>query len=209
MYQILLQALETRNLVFTCPVTLDNDETCNQCWDYELVRTVACLTDEERQSVERKMSKISHICSGDFQRCPSCKFVCFNEESIKRAECGMCHFQFCWSCLSEWNAPYNSDACGNAICTRQDPRLSHLAEKSEMEFMEYTGTETYKTRLCPGCSFIINFDGVCKHMTCPSCGTSFCFVCLELYNTEDGIWPCGEYDEECNMAPHQTEIPVK
>ena len=165
MYTILLESLDKKSLIFTCPATLDNDEKCNQCWDYQLVRSVACLSDNEMQSVEKKMNKISQICSGDFQRCPNCSIVCINIGSIKRTRCGMCSYAFCWFCLSEWNAPFDDYECGNDICTRQDPRLSYLTDHSEMVVMGYTGTETYQTRLCPGCGFIIQPNKGCKHMT--------------------------------------------
>ena len=201
--------LEEKSLIFRCPATLDNDEKCDECWDYKLVRTVSCLSDTEKRWVERTMSENVQFCSPKSQHCPNCQIYCVNENSRKRGRCVKCDHEFCWSCRLKWNNIGNNVQCGNDRCTGEDPRVIHLKENTKKKQMGYTGVEAYDTRACPRCGFVIHHTGGCKQVVCPGCKVNFCFVCLSIYDKETQTWPCGTYNVACEVAPIQTEIPTK
>ena len=201
--------LEQRSLIFTCPALKADGQKCGDCWDYLVVRDVACLTTPEKQSTEKKMNEIDKTCSAKAQACPKCGIFCVNLQRRKRAKCGSCQFEFCWSCQRKWHNTGGDKQCGNDTCTGVDPRLKYLKEKTKKKVMEYTCLEAYDTRACPGCGFIIHHNGGCKQTKCPSCQIDFCFVCLSVYNTQTKKWPCGRYNVKCEIAPIQTKIPEK
>ena len=201
--------LGQKSLIFTCPATKANGEECADCWDYTLVREVACLTTKETKWADETINHIDMTCSARAQNCPNCNILCLNQQNRKRAQCGKCKFEFCWSCQLKWHNSGDNNRCGNDICSGVDQRLSYLKKETGKKTMGYTGIEAYDTRACPHCGFIIHHKGGCKQTKCPSCQIDFCFVCLSIYNKQTSVWPCGSYSAKCTLAPIQSKIPEK
>lgn len=50
-------------------------------------------------------------------------------------------------------------------------------------------------RACPKCYTRIEHKENCKHMKCYNCKTEYCHICLGI--KANGVWPCGNYNDEC------------
>jgi len=91
--------------------------------------------------------------------------------------------------------------------------LASVNKNFKLQELKGCGTKTIasvtgcpNTRACPRCGALIYHIDQCKHMPCTTCGSSFCFVCLGLQNS-DKTWPCGSSSDQCYVAPRQTFIP--
>ena len=205
--ELVTTTLEKKGFLFRCPYENEDDEPCEQMWDYDLVRHVACFTDEEKNRAEKQMGDNYLVCAAKAQKCPQCKIYCVKQqEKVRRVNCVACWHTFCWACLHEWQST-DTKHCGNEDCTGRDPRLRYLEKNSKKKIMGYSGVESYDVRACPGCGFIIHHTEGCKQMQCYTCRIDFCFVCLKIYNRETRTWPCGSYSAKCEPVPIQTELP--
>ena len=206
--------VKDRSTVFRCPATITEpgggSRLCEDVWDYNLVRHVACLTDQEKQDIEKKLGELHLVGTSKAQQCPRCAYYCVRADTSEmRICCAICSQKmgkqcfFCWACLRKWKSK-DMRRCGNWECSAEDPRLLYLEHADKIQ-MGYTGITTYGTRACPQCGFLIHCTGGCKHMRCSACRLDFCFVCLK--SATGGNWRCGNYDSECTPAPLQTRLP--
>ena len=108
---------------------------------------------------------------------------------------------FCWYCRQAWRPGFKG--CGNRNCDGAAAKLMELKECDVKKIASVTGCPN--TRACSRCGILIYHIDKCKHMAC-RCGCNFCFVCLQLQNS-NGTWPCGSADDRCTVAPRQTTIP--
>merc|ERR1712115_613279 len=65
-------------------------------------------------------------------------------------------------------------------------------------------------RACPGCAELLYHTAACKHMDCPRCNASFCWLCLKLHEEHDGTTYDWSVSVPCPIAPRQTRttLPV-
>ena len=197
---------------FTCPyVDAFGRPSCNQRWEFFLVSHVACLSADERKDFEKKIIENYEKKAAGIQKCPGCVNYCQRKDrNNRRVFCAICthtkkrNFEFCWNCLGEWTV-HGTDWCGNQNCDGLDERIRILS-KCKTKLMTYCNQECPMIRGCPKCGMLIEHMEACKHMDCPSCKHSFCFVCL-MGKKSDGTWECGSYQRICNLAPRQPVLP--
>ena len=197
---------------------------CPQCdheWQYSLIRQVAPPSAADLQLFDVLLSENYFRSTKGFQKCPGClvwsyrdpQHAAINETSC-RVTCPLCTemrsvfylipFEYCWTCLREWNAG-ESNYCGNADCQAgADPRTAYMKSQPLKTIGQVPGCPSM--RGCPKCGVLLEHTAACKHMDCKSCKFSFCFVCLKPKNPVDGQWQCGSYNAICQVAPHQTTL---
>lgn len=180
------------------------DPDCDTLWLFKSIIDAACLSPTETHEFELKMisNKLSDQ-STNIKECPGCKNLCrrLNKDET-RIRCRNCtsangrNFDFCWSCLEQWQSRGSGGWCGNLKCgdhTKVFKTLSNCGTK------DLNGVECPSMRACPKCLMLIEHTERCKHIKCPSksCKYEFCFICLEHY-------PCKTaYDKPCALAPRQ------
>ena len=59
-----------------------------------------------------------------------------------------------------------------------------------------------EARACPACKAVLMNVEKCKHTDCPTCGKSFCWLCLSIKD-QSGVWPCGSFNLYCGLASNQ------
>ena len=90
--------------------------------------------------------------------CGSCNHIC--KLNDQRYGCENCKKEFCAKC--------HKDHAGR-FCETENENL----------FQEYMRKIT---KQCPKCMVNIEKDGGCNHMTCSSCQTHFCWICLGIFD---------------------------
>ena len=150
----------------------------------------------------------------DIRQCSVCKTNQMRDftkkwyDSKNRVVCNECsrkaghEMSFCWICRQPWQS--GSKGCGNSNCDWEAAKLKELKECGTKTIDKVSGCP--HTRACPKCGVLIYHIDQCKHMTCKQCNCKFCFVCLELPNS-DGKYTCGGAYEACTLAARQTSIP--
>lgn len=88
--------------------------------------------------------------------------------------------------------------CGNDGCT-EDPiyMILRTCRNETIPFNFVTSgvvKDIPRVRICVECTMPIEHKNTgCKHVTCSSCKTKFCHVCLKVPNGDS--WPCkGAYE---------------
>ena len=168
--------------------------------------------DKEEQLLTVAIS-VNFCESQDIQLCPGCESFCTRKDSNNPAvKCLSCtnkkmkDYHFCWYCLKEWNNPSNFRECGNSGCLKDD--IDQLRASPLMEFND--GTKVVKVpqiRACPECFTVIQHHGGCNEMTCRSCKTKFCFICLTKTSGGSLICKGRNYTKiTCTPAPIQTKL---
>lgn len=189
---------------FQCPVS-DNKQCCI-VWDYDVIRRILVLTEEEKERFETKLSRNVLNSSSDQRTCPNCTVFCTRQNTTdKRIKCLMCkkngkQYEFCWECLGEWIS-FGTENCGNTNCCTEEQIYAILREAPGINIIGLEGCPSI--RACPKCGSLISHKEICKHMACP-CGTRFCFICLKMANDEG--YQCGSYNSKCGIAPRQSHL---
>ncbi|XP_028284772.1 probable E3 ubiquitin-protein ligase ARI8 [Parambassis ranga] len=179
---------------------------CNTVWPFVEVCKMALLTPPEVNRIKKNLAFNSYKENLNIQTCPGCMSSVVREDgSNLRVRCKTCMtkrgctFEFCWQCLKEWKGPWRhrSDHCDNEGC--HNPALRTLAACPEMTF-DSMRVRCPSVRACPTCGALLEHSKkMCKHIICPRCDVSFCFICLKPNYT------CSQL---CCVAPRQTTLPV-
>ena len=108
---------------------------CSVVWSFENIIDAACLTPVETKEFERKMisNRLSNQ-TNEVKKCPGCETYCRRiKENKTRMRCKKCtsangrNFDFCWSCLREWNNSKKAGWCGNLECVDHTELFECLA----------------------------------------------------------------------------------
>lgn len=166
-----------------------------------LLYTIAAYTNEEKSAADVKLSSNyfartdsdMHVCAND-----DCKYIIYREPANKsyKVQCTKCQKFTCWNC----SKPHNGDVwCGNDAC---DPvaMVQQLIELGDTK--KINNKDVWDTRLCPNpaCAQVIGHYANCKHMTCKSCNTQYCHICLKLWGGDNGC----SHGIDCQPVPKQT-----
>jgi len=194
----LIEKLHVKCVV--CPVI-----NCGKTWNWDDVCAVADMTSDE---YIRYSKIINERNNSKKLKCPHCMVLTDRPHELNknRVNCSHCKKDdFCWSCGQLWKGK-GYQLCGNSSCATEVinkklqtcPMISPTYLDSSAKWFP---VKMPSIRACPGCLFLIEHKRECKHMACPACKTSFCFVCLGL--KKDGKWPCGTHETKCSTAPRQ------
>ena len=192
---------------FVCPSYPD----CDVEWPYNVVKHVACLSVNQTQEFDLRMSENYIKKDADTQTCPSCsayiyKGCCTIENRVQCLSCLHFNgkvFEFCWVCLKEWTNRRSKIDCGNPDCDEMVKRIKLLAECPTMMICDRMCPSV---RGCPNCGTLIEFIDACNQMQCEACEQYFCFLCLHHSSpTPDTI--CVSYRSRCRVADRQTTLP--
>ena len=169
------------------------------------------FTAEEIQEFESGLSmnwmrEYSKVCPN-----PKCnQQICKIDMKTNRVVCPRCRYgDFCYNCLKIWKGS-GSDFCGNEECKFFVDFLAKCPWNKRFELRDTKDGGKVKCynapqfRACPHCSLIFEHKMGCKHMTCKSCGTKFCWLCLQ--KLKNGSWPCGSFDEYCGKVEQAQSI---
>ena len=183
---------------------------CDVEWPFDVIKRYGGATTTELDQLQLGMSHNYCAKSNNINQCPKCGSYCMRvQTNVNSVRCFTCskksnsNIYFCWFCLQDWKSSLSSSSCGNANCNDAE-KLTQLQSCGKVKVL-YTDIETFKLRACPKCGIVIEHAGGCKKMTCETCKTKFCFVCLRMMS--QGSWPCGSFDTKCAAAPVQTSIP--
>eukprot|EP01083_Nonionella_stella_P178312 629484_1 len=145
--------------------------------------------------LEIELAKNKFIDNYDYQKCINCSLFIYRKQvPMDKVKCfclcPLCDTKFCWLCSNEWKTRDKAKHCGNNECT-----ISWT--KQHLGILQTCKTKTIgrvsqipEVRACPKCNELIFHVTACKHMSCRSCKTQFCFCCLKLYRQQGG-WQCG------------------
>jgi len=145
------------------------------------------------------------------QKCCKCDTVHFKHEDPVKSVCGrddykklktqcvMCDSHFCWNCGQEFKGDH---ICDSDKMTVFEETVTILRECSGKTIGPMDDVPSIRACPNPDCGQLITHWEECKHMKCEKCWTEFCFVCM-LPKVDDS-WQCGDYDDECDIAPRQT-----
>jgi hypothetical protein len=131
--------------------------------------------------------------------CPNCKENLYKGElETNRVRCPRCNYgDFCIRCCKKWIGKDNS-VCGNQGCAIIDEVLEKSPWNKKFNLKDKDKVAPYmapKHRACPNCKTLIKHSSGCKHMACPVCLKSFCWICLGL--KENNKWKCGDPFDYC------------
>lgn len=176
-------------------------------WKLSIIQQYGCVSDNEMDALRNKLSENFIKRNPDIRECPGCGCYCEQMDKTKgRVYCQQCAKEnktatYCFYCSKPWNNPSSAIKCGNSNCdTGVTLNIVRTAPRKKI-----IGVSCPSIRLCPKCGSKIEHKEFCKHMTCKSCGTEFCFICLRT--KQCGMWQCGGYNTKCTAAPIQTSIP--
>ena len=187
--------VKSRKTKITCPV-----QRCQAEWKIsEIIKRG--LTPKERESFETGVTKNTLRAQG-FQECLRCSAYIQRQGNGTRMSCPICkqrgtQYEFCWTCQKQWRNHNSYNICGNVPC---DPNAELQKILNTCSTKGLYGVQVPEVRACPHCKKAINHKEACKHMTCPSCGTEFCYICLSIKSKS---WSCGSYNSPCTAAPRQ------
>ena len=187
--------VKKRKVRIICPIR----NCCAEWKASEIVKRG--LKPKEKESLETGLAKNVFREQG-FLECPQCSGFIERSGNGTRMNCHICQkrgtpYEFCWSCQKEWINKDSYSNCGNIPC---DPNADYQKILSTCKTKVLFGVKVPEVRACPSCKKAINHKEACKHMTCPTCRTRFCYICLAVYN---GHWPCGAYNSPCKLASAQ------
>jgi len=182
---------------------------CRIEWQYTDVRRIGCLSNDQKEHFERKLSENYLLRACGVQQCPKCSTYCERiDKKTSRLICPICtkkatgtKFEFCWFCLHAWKDWKSQQKCGNDGCKGVDMRLSVLLNAPKKTVGSVADVPSM--RACIKCGLLIEHESACKHMTC-RCGYQFCFICLKSKVADK--WTCGAYNAKCDVAPVQSSI---
>jgi len=194
-----LDEVQKGRYIFVCP-----DSGCKRIWNYSHVRhVVAGFDDKKWMKIETKATENRMYRERGYQQCPGCSTWCIrlNSKDI-RLRCRACSkgrtFEFCWACQQEWKGT-GDRCCGNKGCDGKDPRIRVLSAAEKKVIDSIPGCPSI--RACPKCGSLINHIDKGPHMTCTSCTTEFCFICLKPWRQ-----PTVHRLTHCVIAPVQTTL---
>ena len=193
---------------FVCP----SYPVCSMEWPYKVVKHVACLSINQTQEFDLRMSENYIRKDVNTQTCPRClAYIDRGNTTENRVKCPSCRhlngkmFEFCWACLKEWRNHRSRSDCGNPDCDEMVKRIKLLAECPTMMICDRMCPSV---RGCPNCGTLIEFIDACNQMQCRACKQYFCFLCLHHSSpTRDTI--CISYWSQCKIAGRQTTLPKK
>jgi len=200
--------LQDGNFKFSCP-------SCRAPMHWFVVRHIlsSVMSNQELQQSLDTINKNFVKQRPDIRQCSVCKTNQMRDFTKKwygnknRVVCNECSSKagheksFCWICCQPWQS--GSKGCGNSNCNGDAAKLKELERCSLKKLGLVTCPDT---RACPKCGVLIYHIDKCKHMKCAHCYSKFCFVCLQLPNSDEK-YPCGGAHDACTVAPRQTSIP--
>ncbi|KAJ4362673.1 hypothetical protein N0V95_001381 [Ascochyta clinopodiicola] len=98
---------------------------------------------------------------------PSCTAVGIIDESAPgypQVQCSECRFRSCAACAMPW---HTEQTCAEVAATAMDAQMSD-PEKVTLRLMQSKGGKR-----CPNCQLVVEKDGGCPSMFCPSCKKYF------------------------------------
>lgn len=183
---------------------------CNQAWNNEDILKGCVLSPDEYLFFSAKLSFnfLNKKRKSEIKICPGCNSYCERSRCIdSHVKCSKCSdsrftFKFCWFCLQSWTKDHE---CPNSIFEDLGSNLEikrQLIEcpKVTLDYSHMCGVPS--KRLCPSCKALLQHDQACKSMLCTFCKTEFCFACLKT--ARDGKLSCGEFNQQCVVAPIQS-----
>ncbi len=127
----------------------------------------------------------------DFQIC-TCGVFAVNDTMYSKQQCSDCKRRLCFFCNEDWNDAKMKNqkyTCGYN-CKWENYLTYQLVPSGYNKDLKIPNR-----RVCPKCKICGAKDDRCKFHTCPSCGHSFCFICLK---PEKGQTVCPTaYDQPC------------
>merc|ERR1712048_227053 len=139
-----------------CPVK----ETCGSVvQSFELLH----LTDDETFSKYERFRRM-HV-DPSLRQCPKCDVLC---QPSRDVEGGIILEMQCRQCLAEF-CYHHSNAHAGQSCEAYRRRLD--------EDEQHALALDTETKPCPGCGILTDKISGCNHMTCPRCGTEWCWIC--------------------------------
>eukprot|EP01083_Nonionella_stella_P104757 300647_1 len=206
---------KNKNAVFImCPVP-----DCDTEWDWNTCLRIADMNDHEitKYNLIRANRKPDTIILQ--KTCPYCGELTKKLQEMKnyRVKCDQCKKgDWCFGCEQPWKSS-GRILCGNSNC-KLVSGINDILQNCPMQDVSYLSCKIPKYRACPTCLAPIEHLPGCKHMDCKAknCGTQFCFICLAVYDANNGGWPkaCNEgsdkeitgktsYSFQCKFAPRQ------
>lgn len=202
-----------------CTYATDSgDEPCGIELTKEWLSSIG-LTKEHRGRLGKIMNEV-YLRSIRTMDCPQCRTPCQRARATdQRVRCRPCYSiakeDFCFFCGLTWKTSSKTN-CGNRQCSGKDPLL-HLVETCPEVSIRVGLVETVEApqcRLCPHCGILIERGGGCKSVMCPTCVKGFCFLCLDKFNSPNGL-KCSvppkidKHYARCTkaVAPRQKRIP--
>ncbi|KAJ8008435.1 hypothetical protein DPEC_G00104790 [Dallia pectoralis] len=196
------ELLRQKQYKFTCPAD-KNGRRCGAEWTYQEVCKMACLTTKEMQELEQTMAELAQ----PVKQCPGCRsYLRRTDPTNLRVLCTTCcdingqPFEFCWQCKNQWRGPQpRADRCANHNCTNETLELLKNCPLTTL----FGYNDCPSIRACPTCGTVLRHKGTgCNNLTCPTCMSEFCFLCLKLtIICEEGSL--------CSVVPRQTSIPTQ
>lgn len=111
---------------------------------------------------------------------PDCKGVVPASGRSKWCACPVCKFAFCKKC----RAPSHK----GLSCRRALKRLQKTQGASARSDQSTRKWASKHTKPCPRCDEVLQKQGGCHHMFCPTCNYTFCWICGKDAN--DGPFHC-------------------
>ena len=209
MTQLIRSLISQNKYEIRCPYPDENDMTCNALWDFKACRKVGVFTEEQVKEFEDELSlnwikQFSKKCPN-----PRCgQQICKLDLVSNRVVCPACKINdFCYMCLQSWKS-LGMKHCGNEECKFLSDYLTNSPWNRKFTLKDPQGKiQDYMTpqyRACPHCYLIIQHRAACKHMTCRSCATQFCWVCLGVRKIEG--FKCGDWNQYCGKVAQVQKI---
>ncbi|WAR17206.1 RN19A-like protein [Mya arenaria] len=103
-----------------------------------------------------------------------------------------CNTDFCYHCKQIWHP---NKTCDSAREERRSLRIHRLLDipRNGSLYSHESDSQKDFIKPCPRCSaFIMKMnDGSCNHMTCPVCGSEFCWLCMKEISDLHYLSPSG------------------
>ena len=170
LYSYIKETIRNGKYVIKCPET-----DCDSLLTKEILDKILLFNKSSNAEInslknllEKNKAKDIVLSNPNLMFCPivNCEGYC-NKKSDKNFNiCNMGH-KFCTICGQLYHK--------NGICND--------GEKLDELFEQYY--KKYKLKKCPFCQIVTLKDRGCNHITCFYCGKNWCWLCDELFNTEE------------------------
>jgi len=152
-----------------CP---EGKNVCPAILDDELIRSIISGKDLEKYDKFLRRAKILKIPNSVMCPIPDCDSYALIDKQV-----GNNTSSSNLKCLN------NHDFCTK--CNQLSHHGLSCDLKLENEFKRWVGRDKKNVRRCPQCSFFIQKNEGCNHMTCAntSCNYQFCWICMGKYGS--------------------------
>lgn len=146
------------------------DPDCKMLIDDEAIMELVSTNVKERFQMLMTNTFIMSNPLFHWCRTPDCEFVIRVQKVERLPVLCKCGIESCFECGEIWHDSVTCELLNRWIqYSKEDPETNMWIQKN--------------SKKCPKCTIPIEKNGGCNHMTCKSCRSEFCWLCMEVWHS--------------------------